>query len=81
MRPTRYTIIVRGRLGERFADAFPGVSMVPGHGQTRLDTEPLDQSQLHGLLERLRNVAIELISFQETSFVPGSTDTDDAGPS
>jgi hypothetical protein len=62
---TQYTIIVRGRLGERFASAFPGATLRPGAGQTRLDTVPLDQSQLAGLLEQLRNFAIELISVHE----------------
>jgi hypothetical protein len=67
MRSKTYTVIVRGRLGERFASAFPGVSMEHGFSQTRIDTEPLDQSQLDGLLDRLRNLAIELVSVQETS--------------
>lgn len=62
----RYTIIVEGRLGQRFAAAFPSASLVAEQSRTRLLTEPLDQSQLHGLLERLRNFAIELISIQET---------------
>jgi hypothetical protein len=64
---TRYTIIVRGRLGERFAGAFPDASLLPGPGHTRLETGLLDQSQLAGLLEQLRNFAIELISVQETA--------------
>ena len=67
MQPTQYTIVVRGRLSERFATAFPDVSLLPGPGHTRLDTGLLDQSQLHGLLEQLRSFAIELISVQQTS--------------
>ena len=66
MRAKQYTIIVRGRLGSRFASAFPGASLRPGQGHTRLDTGLLDQSQLHGLIEQLRNFAIELVSVQET---------------
>ena len=61
----RYTIIVEGGLGPRFAGAFPAASLVAEDGRTRLDTEPLDQSQLHGLLERLRSFAIELVSVHE----------------
>ena len=67
VRSTPYTIIVRGGLSDRFASAFPGVLIERGHGQTRMETEPLDQSQLHGLLDRLRNLAIELVSVSETS--------------
>ncbi|HWM72116.1 MAG TPA: FAD-dependent monooxygenase [Nocardioides sp.] len=67
MSSTKYTIVVSGTLSERFVSALTGVSAQPGDGTTRLDTEPLDQSQLHGLLERLRNLAIELVSVQESS--------------
>jgi hypothetical protein len=66
VRSRTYTIIVQGRLSERFSSAFPGVSMEPGHDQTRIETEPLDQSQLHGLLDQLRDLAIELVSVNET---------------
>lgn len=75
MQPKKYTIIVQGRLGERFSRAFPGVSMEPSHNQTRIDTEPLDQSQLHGLFDRLRNLAIELVSVQETDVLHGQAAT------
>jgi len=61
-----YTIIVQGRLSERFASAFPRVSVEPGSEQTRIETEPLDQSQLHGLLDQLRDLAIELVAVNET---------------
>jgi hypothetical protein len=58
--------MVRGVLSAGFATALPGILMVPDEDQTRIETEPLDQSQLHGLLDRLRNLAIELVSVQET---------------
>jgi hypothetical protein len=76
---TQYKIIVRGRLGERFAGAFPEVSLLPGPGHTRLDTGLLDQSQLAGLLERLRSFAIELVSVQEMA-IP-TTDATKGDPS
>jgi hypothetical protein len=64
---SQHTIIERGRLGHRFTSAFPSATLEPGHGNTRLQTEPLDQSQLHGHLEQLRNFVLELISVQETT--------------
>jgi hypothetical protein len=67
MRPVRYTIVVRGRLSQRFASAFPGIAAEAGHDETRIDTEPLDLSQFYGLLEHLRNLAIELVSVNESS--------------
>jgi hypothetical protein len=69
---TAYTIIVRGILGERFASTFPDVAMLPADGRTRIETKPLDQSQLHGLLDQLRDLAIELVSVNERSLAgPG----------
>jgi hypothetical protein len=62
-----YTITLRGRLSERFAAAFPGASIELGDGQTGLVTECFDQSQLHGLLDRLQGFGLELISIQETA--------------
>jgi hypothetical protein len=65
MQPTRYTIVVRGRLSERFASAFPGVTINSGEGLTRLLTEPFDQGQLQGFLDRLWSFGLELASVQE----------------
>lgn len=73
----RYTIIVEGGLSQRFSAAFPSASLMAEEGKTRLNTEPLDQSQLHGLLERLRSFAIELVSVQE---VLDPLDADDRQP-
>jgi hypothetical protein len=58
----RYEIVVRGRLSSRYEGAFDGASLVPNHGQTTLCAELVDQSQLYGLLNRLRDLGIELIS-------------------
>jgi len=62
MQSRRYSVTVQGRLGGRFDAAFPGVSVVPGHGQTHLVTDDFDQAQLHGLLNRVRDFGFELIS-------------------
>jgi hypothetical protein len=66
MGSVRYTIVVRGRLSQRFASGFPGISTECGR-DTRIDTEPLDLSQFYGLLEHLRNLAVELVSVNESS--------------
>ena len=58
----RYEIVVRGRLSRRYEGAFDGVTLVPHHGQTTLCARLVDQSQLYGLLNRLRDLGIELIS-------------------
>ncbi len=66
-----YEIVVRGRLSRRYEAAFDGVTLVPGAGITTLCADLADQSQLYGLLNRLRDFGIELIS---VNAVGGSSD-------
>jgi hypothetical protein len=63
----RYEIVVRGRLSRRYEGAFDGVTLVPRNGQTTLRAELSDQSHLYGLLNRLRDFGIELISVNAIS--------------
>jgi NADPH:quinone reductase-like Zn-dependent oxidoreductase len=55
-------ITVRGRLGSRLADAFDGLTLVPRGGATELVGEIADQTQLHGLLARVRDLGLDLES-------------------
>ena len=64
MKSRRYTVTVQGRLGERFSATFPGVSIEPRPGLTRLITEPFDQGQLHGLLNRVRDFGFDLLALE-----------------
>jgi hypothetical protein len=61
-RSARYEIIVKDRLSDRFGHVFPGVEIEEGPGRTVLTGEFQDQSQLHGLLDRLQDFGIELVS-------------------
>ena len=70
MQSRRYAVTVQGRLGARFTDAFAGVRIDPTHGQTRLVTDPFDQGQLHGLLNRIRDYGLELLSVEVMQKVP-----------
>ena len=67
----RYDIVVRGRLSERYESAFEGVTLEPRTGETMLRADLADQSQLYGLLNRLRDFGIELVS---VNAVPGTSD-------
>ena len=63
--PTRrYIVTVQGRLGDRFRATFPDVAIEPGHGHTLLLTQPFDQGQLHGLLNRVRDFGIDLLAVE-----------------
>ena len=55
-------IRVRGRLSERLAAAFDGMRPVRRSGATELVGEVVDQTQLHGLLARVRDLGLELES-------------------
>jgi hypothetical protein len=56
----RIRITVRGRLSMRLAGAFEGLAPRYRHGHTDLVGEITDQSQLHGLLARIRDLGLEL---------------------
>jgi hypothetical protein len=60
--PRRYRIVVRGRLSSRFGSAFEGLELEAGVGETALTGDFADQAQLHGVLSRLRDFGIELVS-------------------
>jgi hypothetical protein len=64
VQPTRYRISVSGRLTERLGSAFEGMALVPENGQTALVGDIRDQSHLYGVLDRIRNLGLELISVE-----------------
>jgi hypothetical protein len=59
--PSRYRIVVRGRLGERFRALFDGIDHAAGSGESVLEGS-FDQAGLHGVLDKLRCLGIELVS-------------------
>ena len=60
--PTNYQIVIRGELSQRFATAFEGMALVAEDGQTTISGPVVDQAHLHGLLDRVRDLGLELIS-------------------
>ncbi|MEO8285218.1 MAG: hypothetical protein ABI670_02140 [Chloroflexota bacterium] len=61
--PVRYEVRIRGRLDSRWSDWFEGVQINSTEdGDTMLRGELLDQSALHGLLEKIRDLNLTLIS-------------------
>ena len=60
--PLEIRIRVRGRLNARLAGAFDGLQFVQRTGATELVGEIVDQTQLHGLLARIRDLGLELES-------------------
>jgi hypothetical protein len=60
----RYRITVRGRLSGRFAPAFDGLAVEPRADVTGLVGDIVDQAQLFGVLERVRDLGLELVSVE-----------------
>jgi hypothetical protein len=60
----RYKIIVRGELSGHFVHEFEGMSLKAENGRTSLVGPIIDQSHLHGLLDRLQDFGVELLSVE-----------------
>jgi hypothetical protein len=62
MPSTCYRIVVAGELSDRFAPAFDGMTMQCTGGQTAITGMVVDQSHLHGLLDRVGELGLDLVS-------------------
>ena len=60
-KPARYTIRVRGLLGETLLGAFPGLRAEVRAGETVLAGELPDQAALHGVLAQIEALGLELL--------------------
>jgi hypothetical protein len=64
---TEYEIRVEGRLGSRWAEWFDGMTLTPEtDGTTVISGIVADQSALHGLLRRLGDLGMPLLSVTRT---------------
>jgi hypothetical protein len=61
----RYRIVVRGEFGELLSTAFAGIATLPHRGTTILTADVADPSEFYGVLDRLRDFAIEVVSVDE----------------
>ena len=62
-RPMVYQIRINGHLGPRWADWFGGVTIaLEDNGDTLLTCPVEDQAALHGLLRKVRDLGMPLIS-------------------
>ena len=70
--PSQYQIRIKGQLSTDWSDWFDGLSISHDEtGNTLLTGDVVDQARLHGLLKRIRDAGMELIS------VNPITETDD----
>jgi hypothetical protein len=65
---TQYEIRVGGHLAPRWADWFDGMTLTPQHdGTTVIRASVADQSALHGLLRKVNDLGVPLISVLPTA--------------
>jgi hypothetical protein len=61
--PTVYQIRIKGHLGRHWTDWFEGLTITAlDNGETLLTGPVVDQAALHGLLKKVRDGGIPLIS-------------------
>lgn len=61
-RDQRYEIVIRGEIGDHFGLVFERMALERRDGTTVLTGPVLDQAQLHGLIERIGELGLELVS-------------------
>ena len=67
--PPRYEVRLRHRPGHRVADCFPDCEVATA-GQVLVVGGEFDQSALHGLLQRIRVLHLELLDLRRTRGSP-----------
>jgi len=61
--PERYEIRIKGHLDDKWADWFEGLTLTrEDNGETPLTGPVVDQAALHGLLRKVRDLGIPLLS-------------------
>ena len=60
-----YIIRLQGHLDERWFHRFTGLTLTPtAHGETVIAATALDQAALHAILNRIRDLGLDLIAVQ-----------------
>lgn len=66
----RYEIRLRGQLDSRWSDWFEGFALSVSDGDTTLTGRVADQAALHGLLRRIGDLGLTLISVTALTDTP-----------
>lgn len=73
--PGVYQIRLKGHLDDRWADWFDGLTLTRvDNGETLLTGPVVDQAALHGLLRKVRDLGLPLLSVIHVGPKPASSD-------
>src|SRR5512139_2076813 len=82
--PVIYQIRIKGQLDSQWTDWFEGLTITPkDNGTTLLTGSAIDQAALHGLLKKMRDLGLPLISINPVEPDPAeatSTDPNQSPP-
>ena len=74
--PMVYQIRIKGHLGRQWTDWFEGLTITAlDNGETLLTGPVIDQAALHGLLRKVRDLNMTLLSVRRVT--PGQADASD----
>ena len=77
VQPVVYQIQIEGHLGPQWTDWFQGLTVtLAENGETLLSGPMVDQSALYGLLKKLRDLGLPLVSVNRLKPVPAETAED-----
>jgi len=68
-----YVFVIRGELGERYGQIFEGMEMECSGGTTVVMGTLRDQADFYGLVDRIEDLGLELISAQKTATSPAGS--------
>ncbi len=78
--PVAYQIRLKGHLGHEWSDWFDGMTItLEDNGETLLTGPVIDQAALHGLLKKVRDLGMPLLSVNRAE--PGQTNAPEVKPS
>lgn len=69
--PLVYQIKIAGQLGDQWADWFEDLTITPAeNGETLLTGAVVDQARLYGLLKKVRDLGLPLVSVNRVEINP-----------
>jgi hypothetical protein len=71
--PMTYQIRITGQLDSRWTDWFEGMTITLDGGDTLITGPVVDQAALHGLLKRVRDLGMPLVSVSPVEPRPPTT--------